>query len=245
MAPVLLVQGVRARRSIPRLPDADGPTSGSTGDPAQALRLVVIGESTVAGVGAPDHGSALTGQVARTLAHLTGRPVTWRALGQTGATATDVRASLAPLLAGDRADAVVIALGVNDTKDLRSVARWRRDLTALVVEVRGYVGVDVPVVLGGVPPLHAFPALPPALRGFLGSRAELLDRASRELAASTHGLAHVPTPIEELTETGFASDGFHPSAEGYAIWGRHLAAAVAGLLAGQPDRTTMDGRTSQ
>src|SRR5688572_32862116 len=79
LLPILWLQGRHVRRITPRLPEAAGPTLGTIAGAGRPLRLLVIGESTVAGVGAPDHAHALTGQIAASLATRTGRGVHWHA----------------------------------------------------------------------------------------------------------------------------------------------------------------------
>ena len=56
-SPFLYLQGQYTRWKVGVLPDAAGPTTGKTGDGC-AAKLLVIGESTVAGLGASTHDSA-------------------------------------------------------------------------------------------------------------------------------------------------------------------------------------------
>ena len=51
LAPLLLAQGRRARRLAQSLPEAAGERSGSCGAGAAALRVLLVGDSAVAGVG--------------------------------------------------------------------------------------------------------------------------------------------------------------------------------------------------
>lgn len=228
LLPVLLAQGIYLRRRVPRLPDAAGPVVGQTDGAGPVLHLLMLGESTVAGVGAPDHETALTGQVAGTLHQLTGRPIHWRALGLSGATARRAARELLPQLSGRRADVAVIALGVNDVLKLHSPARWQRDLTALLAGIREQAGPG-PVVLAGVPPLAHFPALPPLLRQVLGARAARLDAASRMWAVAQTEVRHAHFPFAP-TERNFCADGFHPGPSGYAAWGAFLGEIAAEML---------------
>ncbi|WP_033290931.1 SGNH/GDSL hydrolase family protein [Amycolatopsis jejuensis] len=228
LAPVLVVQAVRVRRATPRLPGAAGPTEGTVGTGGQ-LRLTVIGESTVDGVGAGTHAEALTGQLATVLAgKQPGREVRWQALGTTGASARDVLHELVPRIRPP--DVVVVVLGVNDTLELHSAARYRRNLLAIVVEVQRRVG-QVPILLAGVPPLGSFPSLPRPLRDVLGARAAALDRAARTLTRLPR-VTHVPLVPGLLHDGMFASDGFHPGPAGYREW----AAALAEGLPAVTDR---------
>jgi len=223
LAPLLAVQGVRVRRSTPRLPGACGPLTGSVPGP-RPLCLLALGESTVDGVGARTHEEALTGQLASALARRWGRGVDWRVAARTGANARTVTAELLTDACREPADLVVVALGVNDTIELNSARRYRRDLLALVVAVRRALG-PVPVVLAGVPPLGAFPTLPQPLRLVLGLRGAALDAAAATLAALP-GVTHCPVPRAVVQPDLFAPDGFHPGPAGYHLWAEKLAEAV-------------------
>jgi lysophospholipase L1-like esterase len=228
LAPLLVLQGRAVRRNTPLLPGAAGPTTGEVAGPTPTLRLLVAGESTVAGVGAPTHDEALTGQLATALAARLGRAVLWHAAGENGATASVVRRRLVPALPAEPFDAVLIALGVNDTLRLRSPARWAADLTALVDAVRERAG-PAPIFLAATPPMGRFPALPQPLRAVLGLRANLLDVTAAELAPRLDAVTHLSTSLP-VTPTLFCADGFHPGPEGYRQWGVLLAAGMAAHL---------------
>lgn len=81
LMPVLALQGRGVRRRTPRLPPAGGAVSGTVHRPGRPAHVVVLGESTVAGIGAATQSEALTGQLAIALAELTGRTVAWHAVG--------------------------------------------------------------------------------------------------------------------------------------------------------------------
>ncbi|HEY2058635.1 MAG TPA: SGNH/GDSL hydrolase family protein [Amycolatopsis sp.] len=229
-APLLVVQAVRVRRSTPRLPGAAGPVEGVVGDGA-VLRLAVLGESTVDGVGAATHDEALTGQLARQLAARLGRQVRWQAIGRTGANARVVSQDLVPRL--KPADLLVVVLGVNDTIELHSATRFRRDLLNVVVEARRRIG-PVPVLVAGVPPMARFPSLPRPLRDVLAARSEALDRAAAELAELS-GVAYAAMDPALLHEGTFAADRFHPGPVGYRDWAESLV-KVAECLPTVTDR---------
>ena len=224
LAPVLVAQGLHVRRTTPRLPGASGPLRGSVPGP-DPLRLLVVGESTVDGVGAGTHEEALTGQLAAALARRLGRGIDWRVAGRTGANARTVRTELLDEACRERADLVAVALGVNDTIEMRSPTRYRRDLLELVVTARRALG-PVPVLLAGVPPLAALPSLPQPLRLVLGLRGEALDAAAATLA-DLPGVTHCPVPRAVVDPELFAADGFHPGPAGYRLWADKLAEAVA------------------
>jgi hypothetical protein len=67
LGPVLLAQGKRLRRTAPTLPEPAGEREGIIGD-GPTLRLLILGDSAAAGVGADTQEAALAGQLAVALA---------------------------------------------------------------------------------------------------------------------------------------------------------------------------------
>jgi lysophospholipase L1-like esterase len=231
LAPVLMVQARGVRRVTPRLPPADGPDQGATDTRPTPLRLLVVGESTAVGVGVTTHEQALAGQVASELAATLGRPVCWRVLGRSGASARQlVMEFIEPALSID-ADVVIVALGVNDTISLSSVRQWVRALEALLQLIRRS-SPDAAVVVSAVPPMQHLPVFPAPLRYVLGLRAHVLDRAAITWAGRHAAVAHVPYPSAAPADVPamFCADRFHPSALGYSRWGAALAAAASDIL---------------
>lgn len=227
LLPLLLVQGYWLRKTTPRLPDAAGPLEGTLAGAGEPLRLIALGESTVSGMGARTHETALAGQLALAVNRATERRIEWLVVARSGINARQSRLELVPQLAGRSADIVVIALGVNDSIEFHTARRWSADMEQLIAEVRKEVG-EVPVLLAGVPPLDYFPALPQPLSFVLGARSSALERASLELVKKLKRLVYVPFLIErENCDELFCADGFHPSEAGYSEWAKQLAAALA------------------
>ena len=230
LLPVLLAQGYWLRKHTPRLPDAAGPLEGTVTGTGEPLRLIALGESTVAGIGARTHESALTGQLALTLKSHTNRTVNWTVVARSGINARKCRVELVPKLRGIGADVVTIVLGVNDTIEFHSTRRWTSDIERLIDSVRTEVG-DALVLLSGVPPMNCFPALPQPLSFVLGARSAALERATVGLAKRLGRVVHVPFTIErDRCADLFCADGFHPSELGYKLWAEQLAAAFAKVL---------------
>ena len=113
-------------------PDAAGPTRGVTPGEGEPSRLLVLGESTVAGLGARTHEYALAGQFAIRLAEHIGRPVEWHVVGRNGVTARRVIDELLPLVPDAAFDHILLGIGGNDVMKLSSPRVWRRDMTELL-----------------------------------------------------------------------------------------------------------------
>lgn len=216
-----------------RMKAAGGPRHGLTPGPGPALRLAVLGDSSAAGYGAPDHATALAGQLSGALATRIGRAVSWRVSARGGATARTVTALLPGLsdaAAGWQPELVLIVVGVNDTTRLRRPAAFERDVATLIEAVRTHLGHPVPVLLAGLPPMHRFPALPAPARLLLGSHARRLDRRLAALAARLPATHHLPADDLPLDRPDlFAPDGFHPAPAAYQVWGAMLATQAAPL----------------
>jgi lysophospholipase L1-like esterase len=229
LGPIAYAQGRRVRASLPPPCAAAGAPHGTIepGAPAtRTLHLLVIGESTVAGCGIATQEEAMPAQVARVLAAREQARVHWSGIGRIGITAARVARELEDDVAGAaRADVVVIALGVNDVLTQNSARGFARDMAGVVAMVRRHHGAAA-IVVAGVPPVGRFPALPQPLRGLLGWRARRLDRAARAYAGTDATVTYLPMQVESADRALFADDGFHPSAQGAALWARALVAAL-------------------
>ncbi|SNB57022.1 Lysophospholipase L1 [Marinobacter sp. es.042] len=218
--PVLLYQGKQARRKTPRLPEAVGAPCGQYGEGEPARRVLVIGESTAAGVGVETHDQGLASQLAREIHERTGQTIAWHTFGvngiRLGALIHKLETAELP-----EADVVLLSMGVNDTTGFTPRFRFRRQLRALrrLLAPR-YSG---PILLLSVPPMHLFTALPSPLRHVMGWRARQLDNLYIRLARQfPEDFRYVNYPVVTDPEL-LARDGYHPGQKGY----RYIAEALA------------------
>jgi lysophospholipase L1-like esterase len=226
--PLVLVQGMVARRRMPSLPAARPPHRGFVPGAGRCLRILAIGDSTVSGIGVMRGDETVSATTARVLARRTGRPVAWHAVGLSGATAKIALRELMPRLKLEPADLLVVAFGVNDAMAYRSPTAFARDLATVVSAARDCVG-DAAVVIAGVAPLKFFPGLPSPLRAILGWRCAALQAAAERLAEQLPRLVVERFSALFVPEL-FASDGFHPNARAHAMWGEEIAALALPLL---------------
>nr|WP_298165704.1 SGNH/GDSL hydrolase family protein [uncultured Pseudomonas sp.] len=220
LLPVLLPLALHTRRHALRLPAAAGAQRGLAGAdwPGEPLRLLVLGESTVAGVGVETQEQGLVGQLAVALARRQRRPVAWRACGENGITATQAYERLIAQVADEKADLVLLVFGVNDTTGLSSLRRWQGALRSLAAR---FSAGGARVAFSAVAPMQHFSALPWLLRSMLGARAAMLDTALRQVAADS--AAEYCSLQLRFSAEYLASDGYHPSREGYRVWAEGLA----------------------
>ncbi len=227
LAPLLALQGRYLRRHAVRLPPARGERNGIEPGGPPALDLLVLGESTAAGVGVSTHRESLVGQTAIALGRQLQREIRWEVAGLNGLTAGRAAATLFPWVERRRATVAVLALGVNDTLALRTPRHWLAQLRALIEGVHVEFQPQL-VVVCAIPPVGRFPAIPRPLRTLFGLVAGSLDAATRAALRDRGDILYVPLPRELQSNPEYmGSDGFHPSAAGYAVWGGLLARAIA------------------
>jgi lysophospholipase L1-like esterase len=223
ICPVWALQGLYVRAVAMRLPRARGPREGETGEGGRVFSLAVVGDSTVAGVGAATQDLGLAAQIAEEIRKRTGRRVRWQAVGKNGATAARAAEGLVSKFHEEKVDLMAVALGVNDVLNVTSVRTFRRNVARLVRALRRHS--SCPIIFSGLPPLHLFSVFPQPLRGVLGLRARLLDGELQALAHADPGIVHAPVRFP-VQDPFMACDGFHPSEAGYREWARQLTAII-------------------
>ncbi len=227
LSPILYVQGRRLKRTIPRLPEASGPREGLAPGDSPPLRLLIVGDSAVAGVGAAQLNEALVGQLVQNVAGRTNRAVPWQMLGRRGITARGAEAMLLEAELSFAPHVVVLVVGMNDVLQMRGASAWRNDMRRLLAAVRARCG-SAPIVLAGLPPVGRIPVLPQPMRAVLGMRARILNGIMLELRAENRGVRFAAAPpLARAQESKvFCEDGLHPSPYAYARWAEELGQAV-------------------
>jgi lysophospholipase L1-like esterase len=214
----------------------------------EPFTVAVLGDSSVAGVGAERAEDTLAYGVAMALADR--YRVVLHALGVSGARLSNVVNDQLPRLAGLNADAVLVCVGTNDVTHGTPTRALRQQLRALASGL-ATVAPNAAVVVSGLPPADVCPAFQPPLRHLLGLRAWALTRLYRS-ELTRHGIQ----VFDIATETRaafrgkremFSADLFHPSSAGYAylgmIYGRAVREAVDRLRAAAsgPDAMPLAG----
>ncbi len=224
LAPVLWAQEKYVRKTTPLLPEPDGPRQGVQGN-GPPLKLLIIGDSAAAGVGAAHQDEALLGKVVANLA--TDYQVEFQLFASTGSTTSGAVKRLVNQTA-EPFDVAVTSLGVNDATRLLPNAVFLKHQSRLMSVLQERFQVKH-VVVSGLPPMHLFPALPQPLRWVIGRRALALDKG---LAAwlSEDPACHYLHTDATVDPKLMAPDGFHPGPEIYRLWGELVAARIRALF---------------
>ena len=222
----LMRQARRVRKRMPSLPEALGERSGleGAGDVPDLVRLLVVGDSTAAGVGVTSMRDALPPQLSAILAVRRGCTVAWTVSARTGATASVTAEELVPAAPIEQ-DIAVVLVGVNDVLKMTPRQTWRASMDRLVDALEKHLRPGGQIVLSGLPNLWQFRAFPQPLRAVLAWRGGALDREVRQIAKRRQGVSHVAMPPASWPEQ-FAEDGFHPNAAAYRALAAHFAAAL-------------------
>lgn len=232
---VIKVEATIARRIVGRpfdgAPEDDRTYGAGTG---RILEVVVIGDSSAAGMGADTGDQTVGGIICSGLAALSGRPVRLTNEAVIGAESGDLDRQLANAL--DRLDEVpdlaLIMIGANDVTHRIDRSTSVRYLEGVVRRLRG-MGVEV--VVGTCPDLGTVQPIPHPLKA-------LLRRWSRDLAAAqtvavveaggrTVSLGDLlGAEFETSPAVLFSKDQFHPSPAGYARVAAVLLPTVCAAL---------------
>lgn len=237
--PALYFQGQKVRRKVPRLPEAED-WSGSTGS-GKELNLLLIGESTIAGVGVSTHREGFAGYFSVALSTLTGRKVNWTVVAKSGATARSTSRKMSTLSLHENTDLVLIGLGGNDSFALTPPWVWINHLRNLLGMLRTKKA-NVPVVFTSIPPVGEFPAFTKLMQRIFGRQSTLLNEALAAEIRRHKGVYYQEGVIvisdwlhnvpELASAQDFFSDGVHPSPRAYQVWAQETARFIdkTGLL---------------
>lgn len=197
------------------------------------IRLLVLGDSLAAGMGADSRFETIGGILAVGIAALAGRPVHLTNVTQIGAEASWLAGQVDSALAAvPEPHVAVVTVGGNDTTHMVDRADSVADLTAAVRRLRA-AGAEV--VVGTCPDLGTIEPVPQPLRSIMRHLSRDLAAAQTvacvEAGARTVSLGDLLAPdFLGSPDVMFSKDRFHPSAAGYARAAAALLPSVCAAL---------------
>lgn len=237
LLPLMYFQGKRIKARVPRLPEAKG-GEGVCEPPMmthRSIRIVALGESTIAGVGVDTHEEGFAGTFARELCNVLGVKVSWKVYARSGYTAKIAAEVLVPKMGEEPIDLIVVGLGGNDAFKLHSPRRWRQDIQKLILSLKSRYP-DVVIVFCNMPPIKEFPAFTPLIKFVIGNLVEILGRELKTVVRQHQNVNYFGEKITfsgwidkfklESNKMAFFSDGVHPSKLTYQIWARDVAGNI-------------------
>ncbi len=230
---VIRGEALLARRLVGNPFDTSPDDNGTYGaGPGEPIEILVIGDSSAAGMGAHHPHETVGAIVAGGVSALMGRSVHLTNSAVVGAESSDLERQLAQGLESVTPKVVVIMIGANDVTHRVDRATAVRHLEVTVRRVRA-LGAEV--VVGTCPDLGTIEPLAQPLR-------LLARRWSRDLAAAqTIAVVEAGGRTVSLGDllgkefaaspkTMFSEDRFHPSAAGYARAAAALLPSVCAAL---------------
>jgi len=225
--PWMYIAAKSGRRQVPQLEEAIDRTGFiGSGNP---FNLLIIGESTMAGVGVHSHKEGYAGKLAACIAKEYNKKVQWEVNARSGYTAALCLRKLLPKITMVQPQIIIIGLGANDAFTLNTPWNWRKQISNLITALQQKFE-KVPIVFINLAPVKEFPALPPILKNTIGN---LLILLGEELAHLVHFYKQVYFIDEQINLATWAkkyqlsknpslyfSDGIHPSAETYNLWAK-------------------------
>lgn len=230
MLPVYVWQGLGVRRRTHRMPPPRNAGDYAFDGKGEPLRLLVIGDSSAAGVGVETIEKSFAWRLPHYIAERSGRPANVRIAGMNSATSAHIRDHVVPNIEPRDFDYIALNIGTNDAKNFHSGRRFCADFGTLIYALKArFPGAAI--IWSGVLDLEHVPALPAPLNRVLGVRSRLIDHNGRVLCRERGVLA--PDPEWRVVEENFSEDGFHASAAGYDEWASNLADYIVSLEAGR------------
>lgn len=213
----LWVQAHRAAHAaLPEFGDLDvtGHYGGGGAAGVASLEVAAVGDSTLTGPGLDHARDVFVAQVAdRSPVRM---HLTCHAVG--GSRIADVLTGQLPALLASPPDLAVISVGANDAVHGTPLARFERDVRA-VVDALDRAGVET--LLCGLIDLGTIPRVPVGLRTMLTRRALAYERRKVRATHSAARAVHVGVGrrVNEVFrargEAFFTADRFHPNAHGH------------------------------
>ncbi|WP_242885732.1 SGNH/GDSL hydrolase family protein [Actinomadura litoris] len=240
---LVVVEARLARKIIQATPNgappvADGLYGGGLGGPP--LSLVMLGDSTAAGLGVHTPEETPAAMLAAGLSSIAGRPVRLTNVARPGARSAEL-AGQRERAAQVRPDLAVVMIGANDVTNRVPPAESVRHLSDAVGALRAS---GCQVVVGTCPDLGSVKPLMQPLK-WIARRASRQLAAAQTIAVVEHGGRSVS--LGDLLGREFAADPlsmfsedrYHPSARGYAAASAALLPSMAHALDLEPDAETL------
>ena len=224
LSPLALYQGLRVIARTPRLLPPPGPRTGQAGSGIDTgYDLLIIGDSSAAGVGTDQVSESLGPQLADILHERTGATVSWRIAGANSAVSEQVRDHVLPHLEPVPYTHIVLCIGINDMKNFLTARRFKKGFGGLLYALHTK-WPEATIVWTPLLGMTTVCSLPPLLACILEMRATLLNPLARQLCRERGAI--VAPRLDSSNPDGFSADGFHASPAGYRYWAGVLADTI-------------------
>ena len=232
LLPFMYIQAMSIRKKVPVLPEASGPEGKCLTGSIANLKVLYLGESTIAGVGVETHAEGFAGTLSQLLSQEFDSAIDWKVYAKSGFTALEIHKKILPLITETAADLIVIGIGANDAFTLTTPWKWKSNIRALIISLQQQF-TKTPLLFLNMPPIKEFPAFSPLIKFSIGNLVEILGE---ELAVVVKEFKDVYYCAQNITladwvkrldadadVTAFFSDGVHPAKITYQYWAKDVA----------------------
>ena len=232
LLPILYFQGKIIKKKVPVLPEAKGKEGMVESNSDRRLRLLTIGESTIAGVGVDTQEEGFTGTLAKALAQKIKTNIHWKVYAKSGYTVKQIKNKIIPTISEEKADLIVAGIGANDAFTVNTPSKFIAHLQEMIDAIRSKFG-DTPIVFMNMPPIKEFPAFVNPTKFVLGNLIEIFGEEVQKVVQKNENIFYCSEIIrldkwkKRFNLTGdssvFFSDGVHPSKLTYQVWAGEMA----------------------
>lgn len=179
--------------------------------------LLIIGESTAAGVGASSVETTFAAQVH----HFTKQAFNIHNLGKSGLKAAQLKKLLVhgKQEIPEKFDLAIILIGVNDCFKFTPPGRFQNQMREFIDLLQNEKSVQK-IIIPPIAPVQHFPSIPGIMRLFLGIHRYILTSELNTLRNNITGL-EINVFKFEISSEFIASDGIHPSDKGYEFMAKN------------------------
>lgn len=234
LIPIIYLWGKAIKASVPDLPEPTKNVEGTSGSSDSIKKILLIGESSISGVGIEDHAEGIPGEIGRVLSAYNSTSISWKVVAKSGYKAVDVINQLMPKLTNETYDLIIVGLGGNDTFQVTPPWVWRKDMYFLI-DLLKIKYPDTHLIISAMPPVADFPVFPALLQSFMGGHTNMLRHTIMDFPLLFDKVDYMADKVkmsEWLSDetsnnmADFFSDGVHPSALTYQLIGRGIANIV-------------------
>lgn len=223
MFPVYAWQGTKIRGTTQRMPPPthNGNLFKKGNAKKPSLNILLIGDSSAAGVGVDTIEQSLGGHFCKLLNEKTNRSVNIRIAGNNSATAGALRDFVVPHIPYDTYDYILLNVGTNDSKNFHTGRRFCKEFGTLIYALKAK-WPQAQIIWSGIINLEELEMLPKPLNKILGIRSRIHNNNGTILCEERGAIAPGNKDWKVITEN-FSADGFHASPLGYERWAQGIA----------------------
>lgn len=189
------------------------------------IKYVALGDSLTAGVGSSNDNNTFPFIIAQKLVR-NNNEVLLINLGEPGATTVEVISRQLSQAIKENPDYITLLIGINDMHNFQSLSRFQINFQFIVSELKERTHAKITVI--NIPYLGSDMLIYPPYNFIFELRTkqfnEIINKISLEKNVKYVDLYSQTNQLFKKNNRLYSSDQFHPSSEGYKLWGELINA---------------------